>query len=87
MDNKNISPEIAKNNQFNKVKILENKISIYQKENLALENKLKILQEDNEDKKNKIQEQLNHVINLENENNSLKKILENYKNQYGDHPN
>ena len=87
MDNKNISPEIAKNSQFNKVKILENKISIYQKENLALENKLKILQEDNEDKKNKIQEQLNHVINLENENNSLKKILENYKNQYGDHPN
>ena len=50
------------NPNINKIKILENKISIYEKENQALKNKVKILQDSNDEKNNKIQEQLNHLF-------------------------
>ena len=44
--------ELNNNNNFNenKLKLLESKILIYQKENQSLKNKIKILQEDNDDK-------------------------------------
>ena len=61
----------------NKIKILENKIIYYQKENQSLKDKIRILQEANDEKNLKIQEQLNHLSNLENDNNSLKKSYEN----------
>ena len=77
------------NNNFNdnKVKLLENKILIYQKENQSLKNKIKILQEDNDDKNLKIQEQLNHLLNLENDNNSLKKLYDNSKQKFNNESN
>ncbi len=52
--------DLNNNNNFdeNKIKLLEKKIAIYQKENQSLKNKIKILQEDNDDKNLKIQEQL-----------------------------
>ena len=76
--------DINNNNNFNenKVKLLESKILIYQKENQSLKNKIKILQEDNDDKNLKIQEQLNHLLNLENDNNSLKKLYDNSKQKF-----
>jgi hypothetical protein len=54
--------EINNNNNLNdnKLKLLENKILIYQKENQSLKSKIKILQDENDDKNVKIQEQLNH---------------------------
>ena len=44
--------DLNNNNNFdeNKIKLLEKKIAIYQKENQSLKNKIKILQEDNDDK-------------------------------------
>ena len=66
----------------NKIKILENKISIYQKENQALKNKVRILQDSNDEKNTKIQEQLNHLTNLKNDNNSLKKLYDNSKKKF-----
>ena len=66
----------------NKIKILENKISIYQKENQSLKNKVRILQDSNDEKNTKIQEQLNHLTNLENDNNSLKKLYDNSKKKF-----
>ena len=76
--------EINNNNNLNdnKLKLLENKILIYQKENQSLKNKIKILQDDNDDKNVKIQEQLNHLLNLENDNNSLKKLYDNSKQKF-----
>ena len=76
--------EINNNNNLNdnKLKFLENKILIYQKENQSLKNKIKILQDDNDDKNVKIQEQLNHLLNLENDNNSLKKLYDNSKQKF-----
>lgn len=76
--------EINNNNNLNdnKLKLLENKILIYQKENQSLKNKIKILQDDNNDKNVKIQEQLNHLLNLENDNNSLKKLYDNSKQKF-----
>ena len=80
--------EINNNNyNDNKVKLLENKILIYQKENQSLKNKIKILQEDNDDKNLKIQEQLNHLLNLENDNNSLKKLYDNSKQKFNNESN
>jgi len=81
--------EMNNNNNFNdnKVKLLENKILIYQKENQSLKNKIKILQEDNDDKNLKIQEQLNHLLNLENDNNSLKKLYDNSKQKFNNESN
>ena len=81
--------ELNNNNNFNdnKVKLLENKILIYQKENQSLKNKIKILQEDNDDKNLKIQEQLNHLLNLENDNNSLKKLYDNSKQKFNNESN
>ena len=88
---KDFSSEFDKNNQNNfndnKVKLLENKILIYQKENQSLKSKIKILQEDNDDKNLKIQEQLNHLLNLENENNSLKKLYDNSKQKFNNESN
>ena len=88
---KDFSSEYDKNNQNNfndnKVKLLENKILIYQKENQSLKSKIKILQEDNDDKNLKIQEQLNHLLNLENENNSLKKLYDNSKQKFNNESN
>ena len=90
-DLKDFSSEFDKNNQNNfndnKVKLLENKILIYQKENQSLKSKIKILQEDNDDKNLKIQEQLNHLLNLENENNSLKKLYDNSKQKFNNESN
>ena len=76
--------EINNNNNLNdnKLKLLENKILIYQKENQSLKNKIKILQDDNDDKNVKIQEQLNHLLNLENDNDSLKKLYDNSKQKF-----
>ena len=71
----------------NKLKILENKILIYQKENQALKNKVRILQESNDEKNIKIQQQLNHLSNLENDNNSLKKLYDNSKKKFNDETN
>ena len=81
--------DMNNNNNFNenKVKLLENKILIYQKENQSLKNKIKILQEDNDDKNLKIQEQLNHLLNLENDNNSLKKLYDNSKQKFNNESN
>ena len=73
-----------RNLNANKIKILENKISIYQKENQALKNKVRILQDSNDEKNTKIQEQLNHLSNLENDNNSLKKLYEKSKTKFND---
>ena len=75
------------NNNDNKVKLLENKILIYQKEIQSLKSKIKILQEDNDDKNLKIQEQLNHLLNLENDNNSLKKLYDNSKQKFNNESN
>ena len=81
--------ELNNNNNFNenKLKLLESKILIYQKENQSLKNKIKILQEDNDDKNLKIQEQLNHLLNLENDNNSLKKLYDNSKQKFNNESN
>ena len=81
--------EMNNNNNYNdnKIKLLENKILIYQKENQSLKNKIKILQEDNDDKNLKIQEQLNHLLNLENDNNSLKKLYDNSKQRFNNESN
>ena len=88
---KDFSSGFEKNNQNNlndnKLKLLENKILIYQKENQSLKNKIKILQEDNDDKNLKIQEQLNHLLNLENDNNSLKKLYDNSKQKFNNESN
>ena len=75
------------NNNDNKLKLLENKILIYQKEIQSLKSKIKILQEDNDDKNLKIQEQLNHLLNLENDNNSLKKLYDNSKQKFNNESN
>ena len=75
------------NNNENKIKLLENKILIYQKEIQSLKSKIKILQEDNDDKNLKIQEQLNHLLNLENDNNSLKKLYDNSKQKFNNESN
>ena len=75
------------NNNDNKLKLLENKILIYQKEIQSLKSKIKILQEDNDDKNLKIQEQLNHLLNLENDNNSLKKLYDNSKEKFNNESN
>jgi hypothetical protein len=75
------------NNNDNKIKLLENKILIYQKEIQSLKSKIKILQEDNDDKNLKIQEQLNHLLNLENDNNSLKKLYDNSKQKFNNESN
>ena len=92
MDLKELSSgfETSNNNtnpNINKIKILENKISIYEKENQALKNKVRILQDSNDEKNNKIQEQLNHLSNLENDNNSLKKLYDNSKRKFNDETN
>ena len=81
--------ELNNNNNFNenKLKLLESKILIYQKENQSLKNKIKIMQEDNDDKNLKIQEQLNHLLNLENDNNSLKKLYDNSKQKFNNESN
>jgi hypothetical protein len=81
---KDLSTGFDASNNNNLVKILENKIMIYQKENQALKNKIRILQDDNDDKSLKIQEQLNHLSNLENDNNSLKKLYDNSKKKFND---
>ena len=81
---KDLSTGFDTSNNNNLVKILENKIMIYQKENQALKNKIRILQDDNDDKSLKIQEQLNHLSNLENDNNSLKKLYDNSKKKFND---
>ena len=75
------------NSNDNKLKLLENKILIYQKEIQSLKSKIKILQEDNDDKNLKIQEQLNHLLNLENDNNSLKKLYDNSKQKFNNESN
>ena len=92
MDLKDLSSgfETSNNNtnpNANKIRILENKISIYQKENQSLKNKVRILQDSNDEKNNKIQEQLNHLSNLENDNNSLKKLYDNSKKKFNDETN
>ena len=81
--------DLNNNNNFdeNKIKLLEKKIAIYQKENQSLKNKIKILQEDNDDKNLKIQEQLNHLLNLENDNNSLKKLYDTSKQRFNNESN
>ena len=88
---KDLSSGFEMNNQNNfndnKLKLLENKILIYQKENQSLKNKIKILQEDNDDKNLKIQEQLNHLLNLENDNNSLRKLYDNSKQKFNNESN
>ena len=81
---KDLSTGFDNSNNNNLVKILENKIMIYQKENQALKNKIRILQDDNDDKSLKIQEQLNHLSNLESDNNSLKKLYDNSKKKFND---
>ena len=81
---RDLSTGFDTSNNNNLVKILENKIMIYQKENQALKNKIRILQDDNDDKSLKIQEQLNHLSNLENDNNSLKMLYDNSKKKYND---
>ena len=81
---KDLSTGFDTSNNNNLIKILENKIMIYQKENQALKNKIRILQDDNDDKSLKIQEQLNHLSNLENDNNSLKKLYDNSKKKFND---
>ena len=81
---KDLSTGFDTSNNNNLVKILENKIMIYQKENQALKSKIRILQDDNDDKSLKIQEQLNHLSNLENDNNSLKKLYDNSKKKFND---
>ena len=77
------------NNNFNdnKIKILENKLSIYQKENQSLKTKIRILQDSNDEKNIKIQEQLSHLTNLESENNSLKNLYEKSKKKFNDESN
>ena len=77
------------NNNFtdNKIKILENKINLYQKENQSLKTKIRILQDSNDEKNTKIQEQLNHLTNLENDNNSLKKLFDKSKKKFNDETN
>ena len=81
---KDLSTGFDTSNNNNLIKILENKIMIYQKENQALKNKIRILQDDNDDKSLKIQEQLNHLSNLESDNNSLKKLYDNSKKKFND---
>ena len=81
---RDLSTGFDTSNNNNLVKILENKIMIYQKENQALKNKIRILQDDNDDKSLKIQEQLNHLSNLENDNNSLKMLYDNSKKKFND---
>ena len=94
MNLKDLSSGIKTNNNItnrnlnaNKIKILENKISIYQKENQALKCKLSILQDSNDEKNTKIQEQLTHLSNLEKDNNSLKKLYDNSKKKFKDETN
>jgi len=71
-------------NNNSHIKLLENKIIMYQKENQALKNKIRALQDDNDDKVLTIQEQLNHLSNLEDDNNSLKKLYDNSRKKLND---
>ena len=81
---KDLSTGFDTSNNNSHIKLLENKIIIYQKENQALKNKIRVLQDDNDDKVLKIQEQLNHLSNLENDNNSLKKLYDNSRKKLND---
>ena len=84
---KDLSTGFDNSTNFNRVRILENKILIYEKENQALKNKIRILQDDNDDKNLTIQEQLNHLSNLENDNNNLKALYDNSKRKFNDETN
>ena len=81
---KDLSTGFDTSNNNSHIKLLENKIIIFQKENQALKNKIRALQDDNDDKVLTIQEQLNHLSNLENDNNSLKKLYDNSKKKLND---
>ena len=81
---KDLSTGFDTSNNNNHVKLLENKIKMYQKESQALKNKIRALQDDNDDKVLTIQEQLNHLSDLENDNNSLKKLYDNSKKKLND---
>ena len=81
---KDLSTGFDTSNNNSHIKLLENKIIIFQKENQALKNKIRALQDDNDDKVLTIQEQLNHLSNLENDNNSLKKLYDNSRKKFND---
>jgi len=81
---KDLSTGFDTSNNNNHIKLLENKIILYQKENQTLKNKIRVLQDDNDDKVLTIQEQLNHLSNLEDDNNSLKKLYDNSKKKLND---
>ena len=81
---KDLSTGFDTSNNNSHIKLLENKIIIYQKENQALKNKIRVLQDDNDDKVLTIQEQLNHLSSLEDDNNSLKKLYDNSKKKLND---
>ena len=84
---KDLSTGFDNSTNFNRVRILENKILIYEKENQALKNKIRILQDDNDDKNLTIQEQLSHLSNLENDNNTLKALYDNSKRKFNNETN
>ena len=81
---KDLSTGFDTSNNNSHIKLLENKIIMYQKENQALKNKIRALQDDNDDKVLTIQEQLNHLSNLEDDNNSLKKLYDNSRKKLND---
>ena len=81
---KDLSTGFDTSNNNSHIKLLENKIIMYQKENQALKNKIRALQDDNDDKVLTIQEQLNHLSNLEEDNNSLKKLYDNSRKKLND---
>ena len=62
-----------------KLKLLDNKTSLYKKEIISLENRIKLLQEENDKKSRKIQKDIVYILRLEKENSSLKKSLDNTK--------
>ena len=64
-----------------KLKILDNKTSLYKKEIVSLENRIKMLQEENDKKSRKLQKNIVYISQLEKENFSLKKALDNVKNK------
>ena len=81
---KDLSTGFDTSNNNSHIKLLESKIIMYQKENQALKNKIRALQDDNDDKVLTIQEQLNHLSNLEDDNNSLKKLYDNSRKKLND---
>ena len=68
-----------KNINNNTIQSLENKVNNYKKQISILEEKLKVYEQDSNTKQEKINEQMNHIVQLETENTKLKNIMNNNK--------